>query len=79
MANRPSDLSLKFSTDIEMTDGTIVAQTFNFKIKAIARGNVSLTKDVIVEIVICGSETISLVDSAIYEKVMDIGPTATEF
>jgi len=62
-----------------MTDGTVVTQTFDFKIKATARGNVVLTKDIQVEVVICGSESLSLADSSVYFKTLDIGPSATAF
>jgi len=34
---------------------------------------VSATKEVSLTITICGSETLSLVDSAVYEKTHDIG------
>jgi len=79
LVNRPADMSLQFNTDIAMTDGTVVTQTFDFKIKATARGNVVLTKDVQVTVVICGSESVSLIDSANYLKTLDIGPTAAPF
>jgi len=80
LGSRP-DSALQFSTDISMTDGTVVDETFAFKIKATAFGDPSdkptLTKDVSITVTICGSESLSLVSADPYTQTLDIGPSAT--
>jgi len=56
-----------------MTDGTVTSLNFNFKIKITAAGGVTSTKDVSLTITVCGSEALTLADSTVYEKILDIG------
>jgi hypothetical protein len=62
-----------------MTDGTVVSETFDFKIKAVALGGASLTKEVSVTVTICGSESITPADSSEYSKWLSIDPNAVAF
>jgi len=56
-----------------MTDGTVTSLVFAFKIKATAEGGVSATKDISLTIAVCGDESLSVVDAAVFEKTLDIG------
>ena len=78
LANRADD-SLGFDTDLALTDGTVLAFVFDFKIKTTAEGGPTAIKTVQVILTICGAEVLSPVDAAAYEKTLDIGPSASIF
>jgi len=59
IANRATDaVSIDTTTT---TDGTVVDIPYAFKIKAIADGGSTVTKDISSKIIVCGTETLSLV------------------
>ena len=61
-----------------MTDGTVVSIHYAFKIKATAKGGANVSKDVNVSIIICGYETLSLVDSNIISKTLVVRDNVTD-
>jgi len=73
LSNRDTN-ALQFNTDIDMTDGTVVTQTFDFKIKTTARGKATLIKDVSITVTICGSETITPASESAYTQSIAIDP-----
>jgi len=75
LSNRDSNV-LMFNTNIKMTDGSVVAQTFDFKIKAISKGGAFLTKDISVSVTICGSEIITPAVDSTFKKSLGIDPEA---
>jgi hypothetical protein len=80
MANRPDDNSdIDIQTNIALTDGRVVEQEFDFKIKATARGGNSISMSIEVIIVVCGSEVITLVDQATYSRSVVIAPNDVAF
>jgi hypothetical protein len=57
--------AVNFNTEIAMTDGSVTEVEFNLKIRATVEGGVSITKDVKITVTVCGSETLSVVDSSV--------------
>ena len=46
------------------TDGTVLTVEHSFKIKAIAEGGATVSKDITARIIVCGWEALTLVDPA---------------
>jgi hypothetical protein len=69
---------LSVSTDIALTDGTVLDHSYNFTILATAQGLSvpTASKEVYLQIDICGSETITLVDATDFSSTLDIDPAA---
>jgi len=60
-----------------MTDGTVLTIDYSFKIKATAGAN-TITKDVTVKLIVCGSETVALANSALIENILVVRDNVTD-
>jgi hypothetical protein len=71
--------AVKVDTGVSMTDGTVVTLEVDFVIKASADGGEQASKSIRIVITICGSETLSAVESSTFTKTLDIGPSQSAF
>jgi hypothetical protein len=65
LADRLENVAIDIDSAIAPQDGTILEITRSFIIKVSAKGGAELTKDVEAKIIVCRTETISLVDPSL--------------
>lgn len=78
LANRfdPMDPSVQVDTFVELTDGTVISNQYEFVIIAKAVGGPTFTKEVNLDIIICGNEQVSYNASLTRSWTLDILPDA---
>ncbi len=71
-----TDHSVSIVSDIEAQDGTVLNIPITFKIMAVTKGGAKGFKDVTIQIIVCGEETLSLDDVNFATFTLDIPITA---